>query len=167
MKIKNLFLLIAFGLMSFGFVACNDDDELDDFYPVEFEVKIVDADGNNLLNSETNDDFDKWLDETTFSVKHGTSQYGVTDARYSTQYTGKDFYGVRMVGDGESTVLKIGRWDGNKNIESAVVLCWSNGNDELSFKNVITYNENGVAVVNRTFFLNGQMIDSPKVTFVK
>jgi hypothetical protein len=164
MTMKNFFYALAISLTFVAFYSCNNDEALDDFYPVEFDLTVVNSANENLLDSKNNKDF---VFGTT--VTYNGKEYNVIDALGDDFVGGNDFYGIKLVGDEKNGQFKIGRWNGNINHQDiAFTINWADGShDMIAFTNKITYNESGTAVVNRTYTLNGTPFTSHKLTIVK
>ena len=56
MTMKNFFYALAISLTFVAFYSCNNDEALDDFYPVEFDLTVVNSANENLLDSKNNKD---------------------------------------------------------------------------------------------------------------
>lgn len=148
-------------LCVFALNSCNNDEEVKmpvEVDPVEFEITLLSPEGINLLNPETNPNYDQLINET----------YAEIFLVYSCAIGDSSNVIAKIVGVGDDRILKIGTWNGNVESRASVILLWPDyTSDNIEYKNVYKYNENGEVILQRRFFLNDYRIDSNKLTLVK
>lgn len=171
MKTRNLLGMLFLCLISL--TACDnkddnkDDDEMLiwDFAPIVLNLSVQDAQGNDLLNPETEGSI---ANQGIKAIYHGEiyekdSVVSQTKA-YLAQFAGLQ---TSKSKDGKY-YLTFGEFNGDDTFDNEQVeIDWNDGTkDEISFSSKLTWKSKKEPVINRKFTLNGKEIDSEFGYFV-
>ena len=168
---KTRFLLLGAMLLSLCcFTSCNDDENLDgpapdviwDIYPFGISIEVTDAEGNDLLNPETENSIANQGIKMIFRDKTYEKDSLVCEV-LSRDYLPR-FYGLQtfQTKDGRY-LLGIGEFFGDRDYDNEnIILDWNNGTptDPITFSHKFWW-ENQEPESETTVRLNGVETDNP------
>jgi hypothetical protein len=175
---KLLFALIATVMIPL-FISCdkeeNDDDfVVVDFVPIEFLIHIVNEQGEDLLNPDTEGSI---VDEDIRMIYNGKEYSLQEDSQEAaTRYYLPRFYGLRVskIEYEDSPYynkyfLYIGEFDGAKDCENCTVkvICGDGSYDTFSYSNKMKRDKKGMLDSIRHFYHNGKLQEDCVITIVR
>lgn len=171
MKTKHLLVFFLSSLLcTVGFTACDEidtggDDMIWDFYPIVLYISVQDADGNDLLNPDTqgsiaNQGIKAIYKETIYEKDAPVSQTRAYLAHFRGLQTIKSNEGVYF--------LTFGEFQGEKTFDNEqVTIDWNDGTkDVLTFSSKLSWKSKKEPVFDRKFCLNGNETEKQSSAFV-
>lgn len=167
--------LVVILLSVFAFVACSKDDGgaagkepmLGDVAPVTIQVRVQSTDGVDLLNPKNNG----YIPNQGVTLLYGDEVYELQDGASINYYVGNktralsySFKGITreiLATSGEDYYLEIGEWNPMASIPyTTMIIQWADGSqDEVGLLCNMDKNP-----VERTYFLNGKIVEDAKTT---
>lgn len=169
MKARNFVGIFLLLLCVIGLTTCHDKDEDDfliwDFYPIILQISVQDAQGNDLLNPETEGN----IAEQGIKAIYKDEIYMKDSLKSRTKAYLAVLEGLRTCKDKNGKYyLTFGEFNGDDTFDhEQVVIDWNDGTkDTLSFSSELTWKSKREPVINREFFLNGEKIETEYGSFV-
>ena len=158
---KNYFLPVITAILIL-LSSCSDDgnlDEIRDLTPINFNFKIINKEGNNMLDSKGpgyNPDF---IANTSITIQSKTYKLNVdaqTSLTPSTRAYYAPFSGMMIKVDNGETYAVIGPFMANYNWDNEkVIINWGdNSTDILTFSSFVHYKKSGEPYFDRSYNLN-------------
>ncbi len=149
---KRAFKVLLFAAAaSFLFAGCG---RIWDFNPVVFTIKVVDAEGNDLLNP----DLEGGIDASGIVAQYEGEEYKCV---VPTRYYMPHFEGLKLENYGDhGYMLTFGEFAGEREFDNAeLVLIWPDGSsDVITYDRRVRNKLNGGIKVKQEWFLNGKSV---------
>lgn len=160
---KRFFTLLVFALSLSGCEDILNSDMIIDWYPIVFNIKVVDAGGRDMLDPSSDN---SWVIGTTmeFKGKRDTVDQASLENIYQTRDYLPRFDGIRLVKGAQGLpayFLKFAEFDGSVSYDNEkLTITWPDGRT-----NIITYtrkfNALHTKVSKETFKLDGAKCSNP------
>ncbi|BCS85765.1 MULTISPECIES: hypothetical protein [Prevotella] len=158
---KNYFLPVITAILIL-LSSCSDEinsDIIYDIAPINFNFKIVNKDGNNMLDSKGPGYNPNFIANTSITIQSKTYKLGVdaqTVLTPSTRAYYAPFKGMMIGVDNGETYAVIGPFMGNYNWDNEkVIINWGdNSTDILTFSSFVHYKKSGEPYFDRSYILN-------------
>ncbi len=172
---RNLLLLFAALLGAMSVSSCdllNRGDMIWDIYPVEYMVRLLDSDGNDLLDPLNENRIDVYAIEATYKGKVYLVSDGIIPVTkaYMPHFGGLTISDYPRYGDKvEGAVLVFGELDGAKSYDNEELrIDWGDGTyDVVSFDRDFQWGRNGSPKVEHKWFLNGREYPDAVIEIVR
>lgn len=155
---KSLFAIIC-AIISFGFAGCEDDNDMCwDISGLEMAVSVVDEDGADLLDGNSEDNI---IGQTATLVIDGVATDYVIEPShpyYRSRTYVPVFYGVALFSYYGRNMLKIGEFDGNDTCSHEMDLIICGQTHSIKMTNNVTW-KNGKPKVKRRYYFDGRRCD--------
>lgn len=160
MKIKNLFGIVLLFLYAISFISCESEESMMwDFYPIVLQISVQDAQGNDLLNPETEGSI---ANQGIKAIYRGEI-YQKDESIDRTRAYQASFQGLQTSQSENDGLyyLTFGEFNGDETFrKEEIVIDWNdNTSDKISFSNRLTWATKNKPVIKREFYLNGKEID--------
>lgn len=163
---RILFLLL---LTITSLSSCNNENMIWDIAPVVVKISVVDAQGNDLLNPQTDNALELGKIKAIYNGQDYL--YGVSpDDPKSKAYLPR-FYGLMSEFNShhERHILSFGEFDGAESYTNeSVTIVWPDGSsDIIRFNRVFKWKSNGSPSIKQEWFLNDAKASDDVIKIIK
>ncbi|MFA6728876.1 MAG: hypothetical protein WCS17_11795 [Prevotella sp.] len=163
---KKLMLLVLFCV--FLLTSCNENgsDVIYDLNPIKLRIKVLDKNGQNMLDSKSLAYDQTFIHHTSITIQSKTYCLGdleEEDLKPSTRAYYEPFHGMMIKHYKDITYAVIGPFMADYNWrQEKVVINWGDGSkDDLQFSSIVHYKKNGEPSFHRQYLFNG--VDSTDI----
>ncbi len=165
--IVNFCFILAAACISLSSCASVGDDVIWDIAPIDVQIYVNNADGENLIDP---DETEGTLDITKITAEWEGETYSVSteESGPQTKYYLPHFCGLTVNADSFGKWrLCFGELDGQENMDNRkLVIHWGDGSsDTITIFNKFKWKANGDPSITRRFYLNGEKLSSDIATF--